>query len=394
MLAPLAPLSFAAGVPLNASGLPSWLVAATTVNAVATIPGSKLGGSAGAPGSVAGDATSSAAKRINAFCGMAFDHARKRICLLAHGGHSDYQGNEVSRCDLNKNTAEWSLLKAIGSGYVAGAAYYSDNTPNARHTYYYNHWVPQHGAAGQWAMTRATYTSGAVNSFPYWDEFNPETNQWDVGVDAGGTWPNSQIGLCVFDETLGMGWGVSVGGTTLYRYDANTDTWVSKNFAGANYMYMPLAWSADRSELFFCANGDNYSFGNGVLTAAKLTGVTGATTGWTKTNITFNAGAGLTDFLANTHYTPGMVWDSANGCYWMYEGRQGATMQFYKITPNGTTVWDIELVTMTGTTIALSTGASAGGINSKLRYVPDWKGLILLADANSLVYYIRTASMT
>lgn len=112
-----------------------------------------------------------------------------------------------------------------------------------------------------------------------------------------------------------------------------------------------------------------------------------------RTAITLNSSAGKTDMLVDIDQwvTPSTVYDPQGDCFWVYNGAtgslsSGAAAKVYKITPNGTTTWDIALLSVTGVTPA----AHANGVLNRFFYVPRWRTVVLVVPGQN-VYVMRVA---
>jgi hypothetical protein len=84
-----------------------------------------------------------------------------------------------------------------------------------------------------------------------------------------------------------------------------------------------------------------------------------------------------------------MDYDAANDRFVWYDGRGAQAGKIFTITPNGTTVWDMAVLTTTGATLPATNG---GGLNNKLTYVDFGavKGFVLMPNASAGCYFLRT----
>jgi len=66
------------------------------------------------------------------------DTRTSKVYSVANGGHQGYGGNEVDALDLERSQPLWSqVLAPTPAAQVLNCqAFYADNTPTSRHTYY------------------------------------------------------------------------------------------------------------------------------------------------------------------------------------------------------------------------------------------------------------------
>lgn len=355
--------------------LPAWM-SGKAVGEWFQISGTELAGSAGAPGSTSGDTASSAAKRVYAYCGMAVKDSE--LWLLANGGHNDYSGNEVSSIDLAQDTPAWELRASKSPTPAADVRYYADGKPSARHTYWYNHWVPQRNRL---MMFGNRFAWGTPVSFSdQVDGFNPDTDTWD----AEGTWAAGSGYCTCVDPTTGNAYA---GGTSLVKWTQATDSWGTVATYGSSQVYGQLAFDATRNQLFNLAIGDAFGYGGGVVTAYKIDPSTGA-----RTAITFNASAGKTAFdalaAANGALTPALSYNADLDVFYYYNGWGASNRaRIFVITPNSGAVWDIAVLPVSGVTPV----ESLNGVMNKFQYVSALRGCVLLAQGVQDIYFIRTS---
>jgi hypothetical protein len=139
-----------------------------------------------------------------------------------------------------------------------------------------------------------------------------------------------------------------------------------------------------RAQFFTLQFGDGQGFdlARGVV-ATKFNARTGA-----QTTITFNAGAALTQFIADAPSYAGMDYDAANDRFLFYDGRGSAAGRVYAITPNSGNVWDMSILTVTG---AAPPATVSAGTNGRFRYVPALGGFIVMPRVDANIYFLRTA---
>lgn len=75
---------------------------------------------------------------ICAWNGAAWDPTRRKMFMLANGGHVNYGGNEVYAIDFSVNSPVWSRPRNATTPLPAGGqnyTQYSDGRPSSNHTY-------------------------------------------------------------------------------------------------------------------------------------------------------------------------------------------------------------------------------------------------------------------
>lgn len=343
--------------------IPSWASAAA-VNQIVTIPGTTGAGGAA----------------VDAFCGWVYRPGTKTIYIAAAGGHNDSSDNRVVALDLRTSSPGWVTLKAsTGSDLVLNQAYQPDGTPSSRHTYHYHRWSEQQ----QRVMLMGCYApyGPGVPTFMYVDGFSLATNTWD----AEGTWSNPGVFSGLYanaHEAGGDSW--SLWGSNVRKWTASTATWSTVTITTAgNAIRFPWAWDSLRNQFYGLAIGDSQGSGTDVRSTRMV--------GTVQTTIAFSAGsaAALTSFQSGDAQYPGMDYDAANDRFVWYDGRGAQAGKIFTITPNGTTTWDLAVLTTTGATLPAT---NAGGLNNKITYVDFGavKGFVLMPNASAGCYFLRT----
>lgn len=326
---------------------------------------------------------------VVAWGGFATDLALNRMWLAASGGHNDSSDNRFVELDLNADTPAWELLIAPTAAPVAtnpDFTYGPDGKGNSSHIYDYAHWVPsvgrvlKAGLRGLWNKGHDGYVTQGLNPDsvpPAWDAagtwaFNPSYG-WAAAVDH----INSKIfvtGLRIFDPVTGT-YSTGASGSQPMRYPVAYDT-LRNQFFG-------LMWASGEQE------GNINSALNASVVAGSGTGV--------QTVITFNASDAYTQFVSEK-LAPGtsesvgycgMCYDSANDCFYWYNGLAGRENTLYKIIPNGTSVWDMELFAFAPGSTSLPV-APIAGINGRIKYFPLLKGFVI-SPSGVGIYFVPTS---
>lgn len=367
--------------PLPPVVLPAW-GNGKPLNEWFEIPGTAMAGSATDPGGDPANEFGPWNYRI-AFSGMALRKAE--VILAASGGHGDWSGNGVYSIDLAADAPKWVVRKTDSAvaDRTQNVAYYADGTPSSRHTYYSSHFSKIANRVMNFG-SRAVYGGGV--DFPHTNGFNLDTNAWDKA----GTWAaGGMTGACV--DAAGQAWFPGFIKWSPYT-GAVTDRYTQMYVNGPR-LPLPFAYDRKRNQLFSMGFGDGLIW-TGATFAAYKVNIDGAPTA-----ITFNPSAAYTQFLASKPELCAMDYDPDNDRFLWYDGRPADAAQprpgqegvIFVITPNATAVWDMSILAL-GPGSIKPAGSAGGGVCSRFRYVPAFKGFVLLARGTKNVYFIRTAN--
>lgn len=362
--------------------LPAWMAAA--IGEWAQIPGTATDGS------------------IGNYSGIAIrdDEDRVELCMALGGGHTSGQwltDNRVQTLRLDVAAPGWLLRRgpsdATGwdSSTLTDAYFPSDGRPVPRHTYVDTHWVAALGAY----MFGGTFAGiSASLGTPGHEAFVPAGDGGDwAGEGAYPDRPTANFFVSAFGPD---GVGYSNYNGTHYKWTSQTvpPAWSLFTTSGATSQFQRggTAYDSARGILVQIGGGGWFVQSAGTR-AQKIDWTTGV-----RTDLSFNASAAWTDFEANAGKFVGtaLVYAADDDVYYLYNGNTGSPVltgqgaKVYKIIPNGTDTWDMEIVPVTGITPADEGGNS--GVYSKFRYIPRWKTLIL-AVANQSVYYLRVGEV-
>lgn len=305
-----------------------------------------------------------------AFSGAALK--RGRFILPATGGHGDTWVNAVTAIDLLADSPSWSMLHPGSTAYQADVSHYADGLPSSRHTYSSAHWNP---VLNRVMLYGARSVYGSAVHFNNIDGFNLDNNTWD----AANTWPSNGDVACV--DSSHNGW--KIGPYSVQRVDAATLERTTTYTNASSFFGYP-AWDTKRDQMFSVAFGDGQGSGSG-LTAWRFSA--GCTV---RDAITFNPSAALTQFLADAPSYLGIQYDRPRDVFWVYGGQAGEEQNLYRIVPNASTVWDVELhVFVAGSNVWPSRGGSS--VENRLRYVPELRGFVWMPNAYTPMIYMRTS---
>ncbi len=313
------------------------------------------------------------------------------------GGHGgNIVNNRVMSLRLDLDSPAWVQRRGASnaSGWdPTGAAspYFSDGRPAPRHLYTHAWWLP---AQRQYLIGGTFWGSGQSNPRVQ-DAFTP------VG-DAGGDWeragtypnrPAQGAHLSVRNPASGVLYAIPGYGNDGYQFDPATKTWALWNLTGSgSTAYGATAWDSKRGRIFNLSGGDWYTNNNNGSHVSTLIDP-GAKS---KAAVRFNASAGWTDFQAGmgNMIGSGLAYDAADDKFYFYNGNtgdprtSGQGSKLYRIVPNDTLTWDMEVMHPPGVTPA---DGGDGGCMTKFFIVPRWRTLFLIVGGQD-VYYLRLAS--
>gem|GEM_PF-2537164 len=171
--------------------------------------------------------------------------------------------------------------------------------------------------------------------------------------------------------------GKNIWTQTGYKFNLATKTW-SKPGSGALLRY-PACYDSARDKIFALQFADGEGFGTAQVNAVELDPATG-----NSKNITFNASAALTQYIADAPQYAAMAYCQLDGkFYFLHAGRMGT---FYVVTPNSSSVWDIATWTPSG-----SAPSSSGVLCKRMLYVPTLKGMVVQSNQTANLSFVRMA---
>lgn len=324
------------------------------------------------------------ARSVEAWGGWALRVASSDLYLAAAGGHADGTNNSVIRLRLTDPAPAWDVRCApssVPNTDGTNFGYDADGKPSARHIYGNNH----HDAASDRIMLiGARYVTGTgPPSFENIDGWNCQTEVWDAKDTypiIGPTRATEGAGFGhLFDSTNGI--AITGGG---YKYITATKAIAQKSFTGGGGLgRFPGAFDSTRGKLFSLQWGDGQGFNSGV-SASSIDAVAE-----TSVAITFNASAAYTQFVSDAPTYAGMTYSADTDKFYFYAPFSGL-YRIYVITPNASTVWDMSILTLGGGSATLPAAVNAG-VNSRFKYVPALKVLVLQVSGASPVYALRTS---
>lgn len=166
---------------------------------------------------------------VDAWCGAAYDEATDTMWLGLGGGHRDYAGNEVYRCNFSAAAPAWQMVRppsgAIGNLLTTNdgresTGLYSDGRPRAVHGY--NKWVYVKGVGP--ALGVHGNTSWSATAGKEWSLFiDPITGEVSFTVEHAAAMNDHTSGVgCCYDPSRHAIWIAPAGLSAIYRYNIPT----------------------------------------------------------------------------------------------------------------------------------------------------------------------------
>lgn len=358
------------------SGDPAWMATAgVALNKVVAMPNSAGAGGAG----------------IGAWGCFAVHTGTSEIFSPANQGHTDGADNRVTKYNPAADSPSWTLCSATTptGQVVANAAHNADGKPQSRHGYNHAFWVPQVNRIILMGC-RGFYSSGG--DLASVDGFNPDNNTWDVADTRTMSFSGNGYGVCV-DPSTGYIWSEA-----MTRYNPATNAYLSPNITGVVQSRFPVAFDSLRNRVFTLQWGDGQNFNVGSAPLATVAPAAGGA----HSAVTFNASADYTQFLAEKMVTmidatsqaspyAGMCYDAGADCFWWYSGHGTQAGHLWKIIPNNGTAWDMVLFQPASGSVTMAPTADSG-VNGRVNYIPNLKGISVCPSATSPIYFIKTSN--
>jgi hypothetical protein len=351
---PVAPVP----VPAPVAGDPAWL-AGRALGEWFEIPGT-----AGAGGSP-----------VDAYNGFAFNEATNEILIAAAGGHFDSYDNRVVALRITDPVPVWRQLAAPSAAVRQNSAYYEDGKPTSRHLYSTCHHIAQLNRVMLFGV-RGAY--GAAYSFNTVDAFNLASNTWDPA----GSHADMPAGVgAVVIRGSGEVWSTGLG-----RWSPVTKAWTQPiTKRNQDPLRSPIAHDSLRNQLFSLQWADGMGYGTPALFASRV-----PLSGNEQISVSFAPSAALDTFIEEKPTYAGMDYDVANDRFLFYCGIGETAGRVYVVKPNAGNVWDMSLLALAGS--ARPAATPHNGVHNRFRYVPALRGFLLMANAKSNLYFIRTSA--
>ncbi len=315
------------------------------------------------------------------------------LVSAANGGHTDSSDNRVTSIDITQNAPAWTPRIAPSPSVTIDAPYMPDGKPVSRHGYHHAHYIAQRGRVMLFAAEGINESGGWAGKV---DGVRVSDWTWDC-VTGAATYPPL--------EPFGRGYGIArdprtgnVWTAAGWLWDCAANAWsqpVTQQLS-SSYVRNPFPFDTLRNQFFTMqwADGRGYSESIGFL-AKVLHPTTGVLT-----TITFSAGsaAALAQLLADKPAYMGGDYDTVNDNYVFYPSQSFASgvvllpNRLYRVTPNNTNVWDMDLMTVAGTPDTTPSGGA--GINGRFRYINTavFKGFVMFPRQDARGWAFRTSN--
>lgn len=338
---------------------PAWL-AGVPLHTWVSIPGTEGAGGAA----------------IDAYSGMAYNEQANEILIAAAGGHRDSADNRVVSLRLTDDQPRWRTRMAPTAVIKDNAAYYADGRPSARHLYHSIHFV---APLQRVMLFGARFVYGTGVTFNAVDAFNVDTQKWDPA----GTWADTTggPGACIVRAT-GEVWT-----SKLHRWQPGTKAWTDPVTVKVNEvdpLMWPIAHDSRRNQLFSLQSADGQGYGDPKIYSSRVD-----LAALKQTRVTLGPSEGLTQLTAERPAYAGMDYDAENDRFLFYSGQGAAAGRVYAVQPTDSdTGWQVTVLKLAGPT---PPATPLSGVLSRFRYVPALKGFVLLAKADSPLWFFRVA---
>lgn len=340
-------------------------------------------------GGAGGAAINTGVSQMGAYNGMTVKQSTTEIIIALAGGHGDSFDNRVVKIGLSADAPSWTTLQASSATPRTGTTavpYYADGKPVSRHT---RHATQYLSATDKVYAVGASSLYDVANTADKVDAFRLSDNKWDGVVDdAPGTsgsgysntpaWGN--FGQCVDSNgEIWLWYGTG-------RYNPQTDTYTQYTGAGAvTVASEPWACDTSRDMLFHICYGDGFT-GGGPLYAARQP-ITGNAA---REAITFSVGSAsaVAQFGTDNVFDHALEYCPDTDKFYVYKGITGQLGRVYVITPNASTVWDMEILTLGGGSATPPASGSTGALG-RFKYISAYKGFALIPNGTGNIHFLR-----
>ena len=314
--------------------------------------------------------------QITAFSGGALKAATSELMIFGGGGAGAWAGNDVRALKLSDDAPAWKFaVKPTNARYcyLQGDPnqdiYNKDGSPNGRHSYRSLQFIDRDNRL--MVFGGSSIWPGDAGQYYHVD-----------AVTLGGTWQTRVAP----DMPIANGWQ----GYWIVKHPTTEDVYISDNFKIIKWtgsVYVTL-WDS----------GGHSGVDRGVAAIDQINNILLRLGDWSTTNIPLaidlNTGTVTVGVLSGRYasavnvtvgisYAAGMVFDSTLGKFLLFQDDG----YLYTIGSAGAGAWTVDRLATTGAAPA----AGKGQPYSRMQYVPNLKGVVLMQQSGQPVYFVRTA---
>lgn len=328
---------------------------------------------------------------VYAWCGAAYDDATDTMWLGIGGGHGDYAGNEVYRCQFNTAAPAWEMVRAP-SGAVGNllttddgqeaSGLYSDGRPRATHTY--NKWVhvPDVGPA----LVGHGNCSWSGGNGKRWTVFLDSDGEASFTSEPTSYSLNGSDGLAAcYDVSRHAIWFVPGGTEEVHRYDipgsggAHTGSFTTVGSAQARSGYISVGYMPGEDVLLIGNSNDGKtSSGWEVFDCA---------TGQRYTP-TFSGSAAIE---AHTAGRCALRWVASLGAFCTWNNASSTTL-ITRLTPGAnprSSTWTIDTLPVSGSNAVTPSACTTLGTYGRFAYSPNLGGFLVFNSTGGTTYFYK-----
>lgn len=328
---------------------------------------------------------------VAAWCGAAYDDTTDKMWLGLGGGHSDYAGNEVYKCDFLSDTPTWELVRnpsgAIGNLLTTNdgqeaSGLYSDGRPRATHGY--NKWtyVPNVGAV----MVAHGSASWTASNGKRWTIFLDSSGEASFTSEPTSFSLNGSDGLAAcYDSSRNAIWFVPGGTEEVHRYDipgsggAHTGSFTTVGSAAARSGYISIGYMPTEDVLLIGNSNDGKS-----------------TSGWevfdcatgTRYTPTFSGSAAIE---AHTNGRCALRWVESLGAFCTWNNAANTTL-ITRLTPGAnprTDTWTIDTLPVNPSNTVTPSVCTTLGTYGRFVYSSTFGGFIVFNSTTGATYFYK-----
>jgi hypothetical protein len=304
---------------------------------------------------------------VIAWTSFVVDTRTSKVYSVANGGHQDYSGNEVDVLDLERDQPVWSeILPPTPSSQVTNCtAYYSDDRPAARHTYYGVTFNELDDRFMLFTGAGSCDSGAAISSI---SSYNIGANTYSPSTTHGSVTSETTAPTVTFTANPSTGDVYSVGEGATAKWTRSTNTFANLSPGGAppNDGYGAMAaFDTSRGRAFFLGGRSSIhhiytpssnTFAQVTLSGANASNVSGAVAG-------------------------AMTYVAAIDRFLIRLG--GAAGTVYQVDPS------TFAVTSFTTTGGASVPATQNGPYNKFLYVPRLRGAVYVPSYSGNAWFLR-----